>query len=227
MAESLVIDATKRSDSGKSAARRMRREGSIPAVLYGHGREPEPLAISKVELDKALASVSGTSIIKIKVGSKTSRALIQEVQRHPTRAQVLHVDFLEVHKGEKLTVRPPIRLVGSPEGVRNQGGVLDQILRELEIKVLPKDLPDHIDVDVTELTVGSSIHVSDVVVPDAEILVDPDATICTVVPPRVEAEPEAEALVEEEEEGAEPELIRKPKDEEGAEADEAGSQSEG
>jgi large subunit ribosomal protein L25 len=227
MAESLVLDAKKRSESGKSAARQLRREGSIPAVLYGHGRDPEPLTISNAEFDKALASVSGTSIIKIKIGSKTSRALIQEVQRHPTRAQILHVDFLEVHKGEKLTVRPPIRLNGSPEGVRNQGGVLDQILRELEIRVLPKDLPDHIEVDVTELTVGHSIHVRDVEVPDAEIITDPDATICTVVPPRVEAEPVVEALVEEEEEAGEPELIRKPKEEEGAEAEDAGSQSEG
>jgi large subunit ribosomal protein L25 len=180
-----------------------------------------------MEFDKALASVSGMSIIKIKVGSKTSRALIQEIQRHPTRAQILHVDFLEVHKGEKLTVKPPIRLVGSPEGVRNQGGVLDQIMRELEIRVLPKDLPDHIEVDVTELMVGHSIHVRDVEVPDAEILMDPDATICTVVPPRVEAEPVAEALAEEEVEAGEPELIRKPKEEEGAEAEDAGSQGEG
>lgn len=227
MSESLVLDAKKRTESGKSVARQLRRDGNIPAVLYGHGRDPEPLTISKVDFEKAIAAVSGMSIIKIKIGSKTSRALIQEIQRHPTRAQVLHVDFLEVHKGEKLTVRPPIRLVGSPDGVRNQGGTLDQILRELEIRVLPKDLPDHIEIDVTELTVGDSIHVSDVQVPDAEILVDGDATICTVVAPRVEAEPEVEALAEEEEEAGEPELIRKPKDEEGGEAEDAGSQSEG
>ncbi len=227
MAETLVLDATKRTESGKSVARQLRRDGVIPAVLYGHGRDPEPLSILKVDFEKALASVSGMSIIKIKIGSKTSRALIQEIQRHPTRAQILHIDFLEVHKGEKLTVKPPIRLVGSPEGVRNQGGILDQIMRELEIKVLPKDLPDHIEVDVTELTVGDSIHVSDVEVPDAEILADADATICTVVAPRVEAEPEAEALLEDEEEAGEPELIRKAKDEEGGEAEDAGSQSEG
>lgn len=227
MAESLVLDAKKRTESGKSFARQLRREGSIPAVLYGHGRDPEPLTISNAEFEKALAAVSGTSIIKIKIGNKTSRALIQEIQRHPTRLQVLHVDFLEVHKGEKIVVRPPIRLIGSPEGVRNQGGVLDQILRELEIRVLPKDLPDHIDVDVTELTVGHSIHVRDVEVPDAEVLTDGGATICTVVAPRVEVVAEAEAVVEEEEEGVEPELIRKPKEEEGGEADESSSQTEG
>ncbi len=226
MAESLVLDAKKRSESGKSAARQLRREGNVPAVLYGHGRDAEPLTISKLDLDKALAAVSGTTVIKIKIGTKTSRALIQEIQRHPTRAQILHVDFLEVLKGEKLTVRTPIRLVGSPDGVRNQGGVLDQILRELEIRVLPKDLPDHIEVDVTVLTVGQSIHVREIEVANAEILVDLDATVCSVIAPRVEEEPEA--LVDEDElEADEPELIRKSKDEEGEEAEDAGSQSEG
>ena len=123
-------------------------------------------------------------------------------------------------------MRPPIRLVGTPDGVRNQGGVLDQILRELEIRVLPKDLPDHIEIDVTALTVGQSIHVSDIEVPDAEIMVDMDMTVCSVIAPRVEEE--AETLVEEEEdETGEPELIRKTKDEEGREADNADSQSEG
>jgi large subunit ribosomal protein L25 len=223
MAEELVLHATKRAASGRSAARQTRREGNIPAILYGHGKDAEPLQIEQTEFEKALAAVSGTTVIKIKVGSKTSRALIQEIQRHPTRPQILHVDFLEIHMGEKITVRPPIRLVGSPDGVRNQGGVLDQILRELEIRVLPKDLPDHIDIDVTELTVGQSIHVSDLDVPNAEIMVEENATICTVVAPRIEAE-EEELAEEEEDETAEPELIRKAKDEE--EADEAGAKSE-
>ena len=226
MAEAFVLDATKRTDSGRSAARQLRRDGSVPAVIYGHGRDPEPLAIKQMDLDKALATVSGTTLINIKVGSKTSRALIQDIQRHPTRSQILHVDFLEVHKGEKLTVRTPIRLVGSPDGVRNQGGVLDQIMRELEIRVLPKDLKDHIEVDVTDLTVGQSIHVRDIEVQDAEILVDEDATICSVIAPRVEEV--AETLVDEDEdETGEPELIRKAKEEEGGEDDDAGSQSEG
>ena len=226
MAEALVLEATTRTESGRSSARQLRREGSIPAVIYGHGRDPEPLAIKQMDLDKALAAVSGTTLIDIKVGGKSSRALIQEIQRHPTRSQILHVDFLEVHKGEKLTVRTPIRLTGSPDGVRNQGGVLDQILRELEIKVLPKDLPDHIEVDVTELTVGQSIHVRDIDVPDAEILVDPEMTICSVQAPRVEEEPE-EVVDEDEEVMDEPELIRKAKEDEDGEDDSAGSQSEG
>lgn len=226
MADSLTIDAQKRTESGKSAARQLRRDGSIPAVLYGHGREPESLSIALADFERTLASVHGTTVIKLKVGNKTSSALIQEVQRHPSRPQILHVDFLEVHKGEKLTVRPPIVLVGSPEGVRNQGGVLDQILRELEIRVLPKDLPDHIEVDVTKLTVGHSIHVRDINVPEADILTDRNTTICTVVAPRVEAEAVAVAAEEEVEVG-EPELIRKVKEEEGLAADDTGSRDEG
>jgi len=193
-------------------------------VVYGHGRDAEALQIAQIDLEKALAAVHGTTVIKLKVGNKTSSALIQEVQRHPTRSQILHVDLLEIHKGEKITVRPPIRLIGSPDGVRNQGGVLDQILRELEIRVLPKDLPDHIEIDVTELMVGQSIHVSDLEVPNAEILTDEHATICTVVAPRVEAEA-GELAEEEEEELGEPELIRKAKEDEEAEA--ADQKSEG
>jgi len=226
MSESIVLDAKKRTESGKSVARKMRQDGIIPAVLYGSGRDPEPLSITRIDFEKTLSQVHGTTVIKIKIGSKTSRVLIQEVQRHPTRSNILHVDFLEVTKGEKLTVKPPIVLVGIPDGVRNQGGVLDQILRELEIKVLPKDLPDRIEVNVDELTVGDSLHVKDVTVDNAEILVDPDATICTVVAPRIEAEPEAEVEVEEDEAG-EPELIRKPKDEEEGADESDGAQSEG
>jgi large subunit ribosomal protein L25 len=227
MAEAQVLDATTRTESGRSVARQLRREGSIPAVIYGAGRDPEPLVIKQIDFEKALAAVTGTTLIKIKVGSKTSRALIQEIQRHPTRSQILHVDFLEVKKGEKLTVRTPIRLIGIPDGVRNQGGVLDQILRELEIRVLPKDLPDHINIDVTKLTVGQSIHVRDIeIVADAEILVDLNMTVCSVIAARVE-EVTATTVDEEEDATGEPELIRKEKEEEDGEADSTGSKSEG
>ena len=225
MADSLVLDAKKRTESGTSAARQLRREGNIPAVIYGHGRKPEPLTISQADFDKTLALVRGTTVINLKVGGKTNQVLIREIQRHPTRSHVLHVDFLEVYKGESLVIQTPIHLIGSPDGVRNQGGILDQILRELEIRVLPKDMPDHIDVDVTELTVGDSIHVRDIDVPDAEVMVDPDATICSIVAPRVEEE--EKLLEEEEEEMAEPELIGREKDEEDEEADDAAPQSEG
>jgi large subunit ribosomal protein L25 len=129
---------------------------------------------------------------------------------------------MEIRAGESLTVRVPIRLEGSPDGVRNQGGVLDQVLREVEIRVLPRNIPEFVELEVTELSVGQSMHVSDLVMADAEILDDPDATICSVVAPRVEAEPVAVAE-EEEEEALEPELIRKPK----AEGEEEGEAEAG
>lgn len=210
MAESLTLKVEPRPHSGTSAARQLRREGRIPAVIYGHGHDAEALAVPKLEFDKILSGISGSAVIDLKLGNRKLRALIREIQRHPTRAEVLHIDFLEVHAGEKLTVKSPIRLVGSPEGVRTQGGVLDQTMRELEIRVLPKDMPEFLELDVTDLLVGHSLHVKDIRVPNAEVIDDPEATVCTVVPPRVEVEPVAVAE-EEEEEMLEPELIRKPK----------------
>jgi len=227
MAESLKLKVEKRSGSGTGKAREVRRQGQIPAVIYGHGREPESLSLPKAEFDKMLSGIAGSAVIELKLGSKKMRALIREVQRHPTRLDVLHVDFLEVHAGEKLTVNTPIHLVGSAEGVRTQGGVLDQIMRELEIRVLPKDLPEFVEVDVTNLTVGHSVHVRDIQVANAEILDDPDATVCTVVPPRVEIEP-VPVPEEEEEELLEPELIRKPKaEDEGVESESGRGESTG
>jgi len=213
MTQSVTLKVEPRTAVGTGAARELRRRGEIPGVIYGHGREPESLRIPQAELEKMLAGAGGSTVIELEFSTKKVQALVREIQRHPTRLNIVHVDFLEVHAGETLTVHAPIRLVGSPEGVRNQGGVLDQIMRELEIKVLPRNMPDHIDVDVQDLGVGHSIHVRDIAVPDAEILEDLDATVCTVVPPRVI---EAEAVVvpeEEVEEMLEPELIRKPREE--------------
>jgi large subunit ribosomal protein L25 len=166
-----------------------------------------------MELDKVLHRIAhGSTIIDLQVdGADTVQALIREVQRHPTRRNVTHVDFYEVHAGEVLSLDVPVVLVGSPDGVRNAGGVLEQFLRELTIEVLPRNIPERVEVDVTNLRVATSLHVSDLAVENAKILTDPRATVCTVVPPRVEAEP---TPVEEAEEEAEPELIRKPRGEE-------------
>jgi large subunit ribosomal protein L25 len=223
MAETMILEAETRSGTGKGMARQLRRAGKVPAVIYGHGRDAQALTVHEAELDKILATAGTSTMVELKLGERTVRTLIREVQRHPTRSQVLHIDFLEVHAGEKLTVRAPIHLVGSPEGVRNQGGVLDQILREIEIRVLPRNMPESVEVDVNELSVGHSLHVRDIEVANAEILDDPDKTICTVVPPRVEAEPVVVAE-EEEEEALEPELIRKPRAE-GEEGDETKGES--
>jgi large subunit ribosomal protein L25 len=208
MAE-LNLSAEERAVTGKGAARKIRQGGRIPAVIYGHGRESLALTVSSTELEKVLSQTHGGSVlVQLTINGSTTRTLMREIQRHPTKRTPIHVDFLEVHAGERLRVDVPLVLHGSPDGVRNAGGVLEQFLRELEIEVLPRDIPERIEIDVTALKVGNSLHVEDVTVENAKILTDRDVTICSVVPPRVEEEPAPEEL---EEGAAEPELIRKPK----------------
>ena len=214
----VTLQASTRTDTGKGAARSLRREGKVPAVIYGHGRAPEALVIEGTTVARALAGASAATILEVVVdGRAPVRALLREVQRNPLKAiDILHLDLYEVHADEKITVQVPVHLVGIPDGVRNFGGVLDQVLRELEIEVFPGDIPESIDVDVTNLTIGQSLFVRDVKLEKAEILNDADLPVATVVAPRSEEAPAAP--VAEEATSGEPELIRKPK----AEAEDAG-----
>jgi len=142
-------------------------------------------------------------------GRAPVKALIREIQRDALRpARILHLDLYEVRADEAVTVEVPVHLIGVADGVRNFGGVLDHSLRELEIEVLPGDIPEHIELDVTNLTIGHSLFVRDITIPKGRILNDPDTPVCTVVAPRAE---EVTAAPEEAVVTAEPELIRKPK----------------
>lgn len=209
-----TLNARVRADVGKAAARKLRSAKQIPGIIYGHNRAPQALAVDEHELERMLDRVAAeTTIVELNIDGTTARTLIREIQRHPFKRQILHVDFQELVAGELVTVDVPLLIVGSPLGVRNAGGVLDQIMREVHVEVDPSGIPNHIDVDVTELGLNDSVHVRDLKVPGGvKVLDDPDATVCVVVPPRVEVEP---APVEAEEAPAEPELIRKPKGEEG------------
>jgi len=164
-----------------------------------------------------------STLVELTVDGKKARALIREIQRHPVRPDIIHIDFYEIHADEKVKLRVPVHLTGTPDGVRNAGGVLDQVTREVEIAVLPEHIPDRVELDVTALTIGRSVHVSDLVIPNATILTQADLTIATVVPPRAEevAAPAAEASTE----VAEPELIRKVR--EGEEGEEGAVEAEG
>jgi large subunit ribosomal protein L25 len=225
MAETVTLAAERRTETGTGAVRKLRRDGKIPAVIYGHGRKPLALSVPQAEAEKILHDLAGGStLIELSVDGTPIRTLIREIQRHPTRRTVTHLDFLEIHAGEKLTLAVPLHLVGSPDGVRNAGGVLEQFLRELEIEVLPRHIPERVELDVTEVKVGRSLHVSDISVENAKVLTDPGRTVCAVVPPRVEEVPVPEVV--EEEEAAEPELIRKSKAEEEAAAEPEGEASE-
>jgi large subunit ribosomal protein L25 len=218
MAQQANLQAASRTATGKGAARSLRRDGKVPGVIYGHGREAEAVTIDKSALNKMLFGISaGTTILDVAVdGRAPVKALIREIQRDSLRpAEIIHLDLYEVRSDEEITLAVPIRLIGIPDGVRNFGGVLDHVLRELEVEVLPSNIPDHVDLDVTALTIGHSLFVRDVTVANAKVLNDPDTPICTVVAPRTE---EAPAVVEEVA-TTEPELIRKPKAEDEDETD--------
>ena len=214
---SAQLAATARSTIGKGAARTMRRAGRVPGIVYGHARAPQSLALDNHELARLLEHISAeNTIVELIVDGKSSRTLIREIQRHPFRRQILHVDFQELVAGEKVTVRIPIVLVGIAAGVRVDGGVLDQTLRDLEIEVDPVNMPNHIEVDVNDVVIGQSIHVRDLVLPPGvESLTDMDTTVCVCAAPRAVIEtvaaPVTEAGVEP---AAEPEVIRKAKTDE-------------
>ena len=206
------LNATVRHETGKGVARKLRRSGQVPAVVYGHAREPLSIAVDAKTLGLLLGRISAAStVVELALGGGTSRTLIREIQRHPFRKhEILHVDFMELVAGEKISVRIPLVFVGTADGVRNSGGILDQIMHEVELLCDPASIPNHIDVDVTPLTLGHSLHVGDLKLPaGTEVLDDPETTVCVVSTLRAtesaaDAEPAAAT-------SAEPELIRKAK----------------
>jgi large subunit ribosomal protein L25 len=216
-----TLSATKRSGTGKGVARSLRREGQIPGVIYGRAREAQPLAINARELLRLLEHISAeNTVIDLTIDGATARTLIRQIQRHPLKRDIIHVDLQELIAGEKVEVRIPIVLQGIPAGVRTSGGILDQVMREVRVRVDPAHIPARIEVDVSELNIGHSIHLNEIAIPSGvEVLDDDEATIATVAAPKAveEEAPAAEAA-----EPAEPELIRERKgEEEGAEEGEA------
>jgi large subunit ribosomal protein L25 len=184
-----TLSATLRSESGKGAARALRRAGSVPAVIYGHKRQPMSLSVPTRELERLLERVSAeTTVVELSIDGKVSRTLIREIQKHPYKKQLVHVDFLELVAGEMITVNVPLVLVGVSVGVRSFGGILDQTMRELSVSVDPSAIPNHIDIDVSALGVGDSIHVSDLKLPaGVTVLDDPEASVVVVAAPKVNA----------------------------------------
>ncbi len=209
MVQEATLRASTRSQTGKGAARAFRRSGQVPGVIYGHDRPAEAVTIETLALSKMLGGISAATM-----DSRTPvKAIIREIQRDPLRpVDILHVDLYEVKADEKITVSVPVRLVGVPDGVRNFGGVLDQVLYNLDVEVLPADIPDHIDLDVTALAIGQSLFVRNAQILKGRVLNSPESPICSVVAPRTEEAPAVAEVVEEA--PAEPELIRKPKAEE-------------
>jgi large subunit ribosomal protein L25 len=206
------LSAHVRTETGTGVARKLRVAGQVPAVIYGHGRAPQSLVINTREIEKLLSTVSaGSTVIELGVDGRTARTLIREIQRHPTKRSIVHVDFQELVAGEKITVSIPLRFTGTADGVRNSGGILEEVMHQVHLRLDPASIPDHVDVDVTPLTIGHSIHIRELKLPDGvTVLDDPGATVCVCTAPKAEVA----AVAAEGVEGTavpEPELIRKPK----------------
>jgi large subunit ribosomal protein L25 len=203
------LAADLRSANGKGAARTLRRAGQVPGVIYGHARAPQSLALNARDLERLLERITtGSTVIELSMGTTVAKTLIREIQRDPIKRSVLHIDFQELVAGELVSVRCPIIYSGTPEGVRLEGGLLDQIMHDLNIEADPSNIPHHITVDVSSLGVGKSIHVSDLTLPaGVRVLDDAGDTVCIVQASKNQDDaPKADG-------SAEPEVIRaKPKD---------------
>jgi len=226
MDKQATLDARDRDVFGRNAVRRLRRDGLIPAVMYGHGENTRSLVVPERELSHLLGRISvENTLVDLKVGSgRAQKVLIREVQRHPWRPEILHVDFFQIQADEEIRVAVPLRVEGIPYGVRNSGGILQVSRYELEVQCLPGDIPEVFIHDVTDLDIGDVLHISDLNTGSIVPLEDPELTICTVVPPTViQVTEEEEELGELEE--LEPEVIGKgPEDAEGEEEEGEGAE---
>ena len=219
MAKQVTLSARHRTDVGRNSVKQLRTRGSIPAVIYGHKDQPANLEINAREITKLLAHAVGENIlVELQIdgdkGASSKLSLIQEVQHHPVRREILHVDFLEVATDEVIHTEVPVEPTGEADGVKNYGGLLEHSLRSLHISCLPKDLPEIILVDVTALRVNESLHVRDIVLPaGVTATTDPDLTVFIVAESKTEVEPVASAVS-----ATGPEVIREKKPVEGADS---------
>lgn len=207
--EKVVLEAKKRTEINKASRSALRKEGKVPAIIYSKHHEPLPLSISEREIHP-LVFTSKTSLISLNVeGQEEQDCIIKDVQFDPVTEKIVHVDLLGLKKGEKIQIEVPVQLVGNPIGIK-EGGILQHNLHKLEIECLPTDIPEHLEIDVTNLKLGSSIHVSDLSFENIVILNLPDAMVASVTHPKVEKE----AAPAEGEEVKEPEVIAKGKTQE-------------
>ena len=214
MAKQVKLAVERRDAIGRAAVRKLKARGVVPAVVYGGKEKPEPLQVLRRDVSVMLSHASGENILvelEIAGENATRAALVQEVQHSPVGGDVLHIDFHAVSMDEKIEADVPLEPVGTANGVKNFGGLLEQSLRALTVSCLPRDLPDKITVDVSNLNIGDSIHVRDIKLPNGVAAkVQPELTVFSVLAPIVEEEPvvpEAEAAA------AGPEVIKEKKEE--------------
>lgn len=211
MAKQIKLSARPRSESGRNAVKQVRARGAVPAVIYGSHDQAKNLEVSRREIDALLKHAVGENILvelEIEEGGKTTNrlSLIQEVQHHPLRGDVLHVDFHAVSMTEEITAEIVVEAFGEADGVKNFGGLLEQNMRSVSIRCLPQNLPEIIRVDVSPMKIGDSVHVRDLPLPAGVVAIDDaDLTVLTVAEPTVAEEPVAAAAP------ASPEVIKEKK----------------
>ncbi len=175
----VVLEAKKREALGTSNSRRFRRDGMTPGIFYHHGEDAMPLVFDSKALTSFVNHARGLVDLAVDSAKKPLKCVVKDIQYHPITEEVIHIDLLGVKMGEKLQISVPIILDGTPAGLK-QGGVLQQILRELNIECLPKNIPDNLHIDISELGIGDSIHISDLSFDNVEILNDPSEAVVLV-----------------------------------------------
>src|SRR3954471_17622348 len=211
MAKQVKLTAERRTATGRSAVRKLKTSGFVPAVIYGSKDKPETLQVSKRDINSLLSHAAGENIlVELEVAGQSRLALVQEVQHAPLGGAVLHIDFHAVSQDEVIQADVPLEPIGTANGVKNMGGLLEQNLRTLAIECLPRDLPDVLRVDVAALDIGDSIHVREIQLPTGVTTrIQPDLTAFSVLAPTVEEEPVAATA----EAAAGPEVIKEKKEE--------------
>src|SRR5438128_11737731 len=214
MAKQVKLKAEPRTNVGRSGVNKLRARGIIPAVIYGGKVKPQPLQVTARDINAMMSHASGENVlVDLEIaGEKSNRAaLVQEVQHSPVGGEIVHVDFHAISMDETIQAEVPLEPTGTPVGVKTFGGLLEQSLRALAIEFLPRDLPDRMTVDVSQLNIGDSIHVRDIQFPPGVTpRVQPDLTAFSLLAPVVEEEP---AVVEAEAAAAGPEVITEKKEE--------------
>ena len=194
--EQVALEGFIRNPSGKGGARTLRRSGNIPAIFYGPGSETIPLQVVKSSLEKTLNKQTSENVLyqlTIKGGEQETikTVMLKELQKDPIDRTILHIDFYEVSLFKEIDVTVALRITGKAPGVE-KGGILQEISRDLEIRCLPTNIPDHIDVEVSTLEIGDSVHAEDIQLPEGiRLLSDAHLTLVTVIPP-IEEKPAAE-----------------------------------
>ncbi len=216
MADSAVLEARPRTDSGKGPAKRLRSEGTVPAVVYGSEIDSVKCAVDDKAFRTLIHDFGRNAIVSLKVegsGDSDYSTIVKEIQHHPVSGDILHIDFHRISMTEKIVVDVPVHSEGVPIGVRNDGGILEHMLYQIEVECLPTNIPESIDYDVTDLAIGDTVHVSDLAIPEGSTIVtESDRSVFAVAPPTVRQEDEEDEEGEEmEEEAQEPEVIERGK----------------